>query len=247
MKRVITFLTSITMVLLIIIMVTARTAFAQTTPSFNILQVIKDKSVTIKTSDFPANDTFTVTMGAFGTLGMDGELVGTTQSGNGGSFQETYTIPSSLAGSERIAIRLQSPTSGFFAYNWFWNNTATVTPPATSTPAPTPTPRPTTIPSTYTGFPTFFIVAVVQNQTVTIKGVNFPPNDTFDVLIGAFGTEATNGINVSSTNSGVGGSLTAMYKIPASLADSTRLAIRLQSPTSGYFAFNWFWNNTTTP
>jgi hypothetical protein len=60
-------------------------------------------------------------MGAYGTLGVNGTVVGTTDSGNG-SFTATYTIPAVLRGSSRIAIRLQS-TSGHFSYNWFWNNT----------------------------------------------------------------------------------------------------------------------------
>jgi hypothetical protein len=63
--------------------------------------------------------------------------------------------------------------------------------------------------------------------------------------MGNYGTKGVNGINVGSTNTAGGGALSATYNIPASLAGSTRIAIRLQSPTSGYFAYNWFWNNTT--
>jgi len=51
-------------------------------------------------------------MGAYGTKAIDGEVVGTTNSGSGGSFDATYTIPDSLKGSARIAIRMDSP-SGF--------------------------------------------------------------------------------------------------------------------------------------
>jgi hypothetical protein len=209
-------------------------------PTFSITSVIQDQSVTILTNNLPANDTFTVTMGKFGTLGVGGIDEGTTSSGNGGALNETYQIPADLKGLDQIAIRLESPTSGYYAYNWFWNTTAT----ATATPSPAPSPTPT--PSGYTGFPTFSIVTVVQDKTISIQGVNFPANDTFDVLMGAYGTQGIDGINVGSTNTGSGGALSATYNIPSSLIGATQIAIRLQSPTSGYFAYNWFWNTTAT-
>jgi hypothetical protein len=34
-----------------------------------------------------------------------------------------FHIPKSLQGSYRIAIRLQSPSTGHYSYNWFYNNT----------------------------------------------------------------------------------------------------------------------------
>jgi hypothetical protein len=207
-------------------------------PTFSIKSVVMNQSVTILTSNFPPNDTFTVTMGKYGTLGIGGVVVDNTNSGDGGSFEVTYTIPSEFMDLNQIAIRLQSPTTGFFAYNWFFNNTATTTP----TPQPTPTATPT--PSGYSGFPTFSISAVVKDQTVTISGKNFPANDTYSVLMEKYGGRGINGINVGTTTTGTGGSISATYTIPASLVGETRIAIRLQSPTSGYFAYNWFWNNT---
>lgn len=93
-------------------------------PTFVITAVVKDDSVTISGSNFPANDKFTVTMGAYGTKGIGGIVVETTNSGSGGALSKTYKIPSALKGSYRIAIRLQSPTSGYYAYNWFYNNNA---------------------------------------------------------------------------------------------------------------------------
>jgi hypothetical protein len=208
-------------------------------PTFSIKSVIENQSVTILTSNFPPNDTFTVTMGKYGALGIGGVVVDNTKSGEGGAFEVTYTIPSGLTDLSQIAIRLQSPTTGYFAYNWFYNTTVTPTP----TPQPTPTATPT--PPGYSGFPTFSISAVVKDQTVSISGKNFPSNDTFTVLMGKYGSLGIGGINVGSTTTGNGGSLSATFNIPASLSGETKIAIRLQSPTSGYFAYNWFWNNTT--
>jgi hypothetical protein len=207
-------------------------------PTFSIESVVVDQSVTIKTNNLPPNDTFTVTMGKYGTKGVGGVVVASTNSGSGGTQTITYDIPDSLVGLSQIAIRMESPTTGYFAYNWFYNNTASATstqPPATTTPAP----------PGYGGYPTFSISAVVKDQTVTISGQNFPPNDTFTVLMGPYGSKGIGGTNVGSTSTGSGGALSATYSIPASLAGSSKIAIRLQSPTSGYFAYNWFYNNST--
>ncbi len=206
-------------------------------PTFTIKSVVMNQSVTILTSNLPPNDTFTVTMGENGTKGVGGIVVTNTSSGSGGSLELTYSIPAALYNFNPIAIRMQSPTTGYFAYNWFFNTSSNT--------SPTPTPPPSTPPpSGYSGFPTFTITAVVKGSTVTISGVNFPPNDTFTVLMGPFGTKGVGGTNVGSTSTGSGGSLSATYNIPGSLAESTKIAIRLQSPTSGYFAYNWFWNST---
>lgn len=198
-------------------------------PTFTIVSVITDQKVTIQTSNFPANVDFAVLMGAYGTNGVGGINVTTTGSGTGGSFQVTYTIPDTLKGSQRIAIRLQSTTDGFFAYNWFWNNTT-----ETST---TPT---------YSGFPTFSISSVVVDTSVTIAMTNLPPSYTFNVLMGAYGTLGIGGTQVASFDSGSGGNLTATYNIPAALKGAQRIAIRIESTTGGFFAYNWFWNNTAT-
>jgi hypothetical protein len=202
------------------------------TPTFSIVSVDKDKSVTIKTNNFPANESFDVLMGAFGTRGIGGKKVETISSGKGGSFTANFKIPASLRGSRQIAIRLRSNSgSGYFAYNWFSNNTSG------SGSGDTP--------SGYKGFPTFSIVSVVKDQAVTIRTNNLVPDDKFDVTMGAMGTRGINGTKVDTTSSGKGGTQTFTYTIPASLKGSRQIAIRMQSPNSGYFAYNWFYNSTT--
>ena len=91
-------------------------------PTFIIRQVVRDQSVTIQTANFPAGKKFDVLIGAYGTAGVGGAYVTTTDSGGGGSFSATYTIPAALRGARRLAIRLQSASS-YFSYNWFWNST----------------------------------------------------------------------------------------------------------------------------
>ncbi len=204
-------------------------------PYFFITSVNKDDTVTIKAHNFPANDTFTVSMGAYGSYGVGGLVAGSSNTGTGGSFVATYDIPDALKGSYQIAIRLQSPTSGYFAYNWFYNNT-------TAAPVTPPSPGPGT---GYSGNPYFFISAVDRNNSVTINAFNFPTNDTFTVTMGPYGTYGVDGTVVGSTNTGNNGAFSATYAIPAGLAGSYQIAVRLQSPSTGYFAYNWFYNNST--
>jgi hypothetical protein len=217
-------------------------------PTFSIVSVDPDVSVTIKTADFPANDNFDVLMNVMGTRGVGGHLVTTVNSGSGGALTMSFNIPSQLKGEQQIAIRLQSPSSGFFSYNWFWNVPGGI-PPTGSTPVPTATPpagTPTPVPTLAPGtIPTFSIQSVVTDSSVTIKTANFPTNDNFDVLMNVIGTRGVGGTKVDTINSGAGGTLTMTFNIPAGLAGEQRIAIRLESPTSGFFAYNWFWNNTT--
>ena len=93
-------------------------------PTFSIKAVVKNTTVTIVTSNLPSNDTFDVLMNYMGTRGEHGYKVATLNSGSGGTQTLTYNIPGELAGQRKIAIRLQSSSgSGFYAYNWFYNNT----------------------------------------------------------------------------------------------------------------------------
>jgi hypothetical protein len=214
--------------------ISARPASASgSTPSFSIVSVQKDKSVTIKTYNFPPYDDFKVLMGPYGTKGVNGTNVGHYSSGNGQSKTVTYTIPANLKGSYRIAIRLQSTTgSGYFAYNWFYNNTAGG---GTGSGGVQPG---------YSGYPYFFIQSVVRDSTVKIVGYNYPPNTKFNVYMGPIGTKGAGGYFVTSFNSGAGGTITKSFPIPPELYGRAKIAIRTQGNV--YYAYNWFWNNTAT-
>jgi hypothetical protein len=212
---------------------TPGTVFTGVVPTFSISDVDRDNKVTIKAFNFPPSQSFTVRMGPFGTAAIGGTVVATTDSGAGGSFEATYTIPDWLKGSTRIAIRMDSPTGFYFAYNWFWNNTV-----ANSNPGGT-------INTGFTGIPTFSIQSVTQDGKVTIVTSPFPANQTFTVRMGMFGTAAVGGTVVGTLDSGNGNSQTASFVIPDWLKGSSQIAIRMDNASGFYFAYNWFWNNTT--
>jgi hypothetical protein len=209
-------------------------------PTFDISAVSSGSSVTVLTHNMPAGQAFTVRMGAYGTLGIGGTVVGTT-SDSGGSYSTTFAIPAGLASNSKIAIRMDGPT-GLYAFNWFYNNTtssaATPVPYATALPGPTPVPG-------YYGYPSFYINSVVKDSKVTISAYNFPPGQTFNVRMGAYGTLGIGGTLVTSVDTGSGGNFSATYDIPAALAGSSKIAIRLETGNGYYYAFNWFYNNST--
>jgi hypothetical protein len=200
-------------------------------PTFEITAVSAGSSVTILTHNVPAGQSFTVRMGEYGSYAMSGTVVGTTTD-SGGSFSATYAIPAALADRGKIAIRMDGPT-GLYAYNWFYNNSA---PAATAMPGPGPVPG-------YSGYPYLYINSVVRDSKVTIYAYNFPAGQTFTVRMGAYGTYAIGGTEVATVDTGSGGNFIATYDIPAALAGSDVIAIRLEN--GYYFAYNWFYNNTT--
>lgn len=103
---------------------TPRPTLSIAIPTFRIVSVVRDQSVTIEARDFPAGLKFDVRMGAMGTRGVGGTLVTTQDSGKGGTFTATYTLPAALKGTGQVAIRLENTSTGYFAFNWFYNNNA---------------------------------------------------------------------------------------------------------------------------
>jgi LysM repeat protein len=206
-----------------------------TFPTFSIVKVVKNEDVTIQVINLPRNDTYKVTMGEMGTRGVGGYNAGSFNSGNGGTKKYTFDIPSQLRGERQIAIRIQSSKTGFFAYNWFYNNTSS---------GGGGTGGGTTPTTGYKGIPTFRITAVVRNEDVSIHTNNFPKNVRFDVYMNYMGTQGIGGWYVETINSGDGGAFNDTYDIPSQLRGESRIAIRLVARSGGYFAYNWFWNNT---
>ncbi len=105
--------------------VVAPTAVPVLVPVFSIKSVTRDTNVAIAGQNFPASATWTVRMGAYGTLGVNGAEAGTVKSNADGTLSGTFNIPAGLKGASLIAIRLEGP-GGYYSYNWFWNFTATV-------------------------------------------------------------------------------------------------------------------------
>jgi hypothetical protein len=206
---------------------------AATYPTFAITAVDRNSYVEIQTDNLPAGENFTVTMGYMGTKGVGGIVVATTYSGAGGKITAQYNIPGTLYNQYQISIRMVGQSSGYYAYNWFYNNDANVSGSSSTPPS-----------SGYSGYPTFSISAVQKDTNVTISPSNFPPNNTFQVRMNWMGTRGVAGSIVETVYTDASGNLDdTTYAVPNFLQGSYQIAIRLESTTSGYYAYNWFYNN----
>jgi len=201
-------------------------------PTISIVKVVPDNSITVRARNFPVYQNFDILMAPMGYHGANGIFVKTIYTGYSRGFTLTLTIPPALYGQYQIALRFQksiNPTD--YIYNWFYNNYM-----------PTPSGTP---PDQYIKLiPTFAIINVNPDVSVSIQTANFPPGKIFDVYMGHMGTRGIGGVPTAAVASGPGGVLVYAFNIPPSLAGVPQIAIRMQSQdNSGYFAYNWFNNN----
>jgi hypothetical protein len=119
MKKKFSLLIALSMLLLVAIPV-------QAAPSMDtsVFSVEENEYVTMVLEKFPANETYYVFMGEYGTYGMGGELVSKLTTNNGGTFLATFPIPDELYNEDRIAIRFQSASGKSVWWNWFFNDTS---------------------------------------------------------------------------------------------------------------------------
>ncbi len=90
--------------------------------TFGVLSVVGDSTVTIMTSEFPANSQYTIYMGPSGSHCQGGTLLGTFSTDGGGQKTLVFNIPSTLRGYSPIDISIEF--QGWCAYNFFYNITA---------------------------------------------------------------------------------------------------------------------------
>ena len=94
--------------------------------------------------------------------------------------------------------------------------------------------------------PEIHIIAVEKNVSVTFETENFPEDEDFTVTMGYMYTRGKDGYVVRTFNSGDGESQELTFDVPPELLDEYRIAIRAQTDhTFPYYAFNWFYNNST--
>jgi hypothetical protein len=194
--------------------------------------------VTIRTHNLPSNVLFQARIGHYRNGAYNWVNLPDIDTENGGALTFTFDIPDEFADANQLVLRLtQVKKNGrsFTQDQAFINRAGGGT---GGYPGPIYNP-----PYYYYGIPTIWIVSVRRNESVTIRTHNFPPGVTFDVLMGWMGTRGVRGIKVGELNSGDGGTLVATFSIPAELYGARQISIRTQNRPTGYFSYNWFWNN----
>lgn len=203
---------------------------AKASKSFAVIGVAEDTSVTIQTASFPDNMLYKVEIGC-SSCGTAAVQVADLDSDAGGKFKKVFDIPAAFSGVTNLWIRLTQVNNGDTLTQYFTNATAY-------------SKTGKYYPCYYCGYPTIHIDSVVRNSTVTFHTNNLPSGLTFEVLMGPMGTRGVDGYSAGSFSSGSGGTLTLTYTIPAEMHGASRIAIRIQNKSSGYYAYNWFFNNT---
>jgi LysM repeat protein len=196
--------------------------------SYKVVKVEQDVSVSIRTSNFPDNVLYAVYIGRKESGAMNWVKVADLDSDRGGTFNASFNIPVQFVGASQLAIRLTQAKKNLSKDQWFTNSNSG-----------------SGGQTGYTGIPTIWIVSVVRDNQVEIQTHNFPPGLVFDVLMGPMGTRGVNGYKVGTLNSGAGGTMTAIFNIPPQLYGHSQISIRTQNAATGYFSYNWFYNNTT--
>jgi LysM repeat protein len=203
------------------------------TSGLAVTSVVEDKSVSFKAGNLQPNKTYSVYLDRKNSNDkVTGQWIAYVTTDANGFVSTTVQIPDSYKDRRELSLRLvSSDGKTFVATSWFLN--------ATSTGG--------TGSGTVAGaIPTFSILAVVRDDSVTIQTYNFPANKQFSVLMGKMGTQGINGIQVDKIKSDKDGSFKATFSIPEKLQGRSQIALRLEATDgSGYYAYNWFYNSTT--
>jgi hypothetical protein len=146
--------------------------------------------------------------------------VGTINTGSGGNLTKTYLIPSALRGESQIAVRIQSSKSGYFYYNWFYNQNNWSSGSGSSS-------------SNSSVIPTIKVTSVVKDQTIGILIGGIPKSDHFAVLMAAPGTAAQDATTVFKAENRSASLMRVAVPIPPSLRGLEKIVLRVQNVDSG--------------
>jgi hypothetical protein len=207
-----------------------RTVQASSPLNIIVQSVVSDALVHVETVNFPANETYTVRMGAAGTQGIGGSVVANFDTNDQpASGFHIFEIPTNLKGITSIDLRIDT-ADGLVGVATFTNHSSEMASVAG-----------------VGGIPTINVTSVVMNSMVTVAMNNLPASTTFDVRMGAAGTQGIAGNSTAKFDSGDGGSAIHTFDIPVSLIGSDQIDIRIEAP-GGFFAYTTFTNqNTVNP
>ena len=215
-------------------------------PSLEVIHVQAGVLVTVRAHDMPGGKLFTVRMGTdqSGQQGADGAIITVTNSGGGGTFDESYPIPAALQTEPKITLRFES--AGLSYSTSFTNQPGpTSTPVSTLAPAQAgSTPAAQIIPlSGQTGGRSrISVIAVEKDKAITVRATNLPGGIEFVVRVGPYETFFNDYAITGRIPSGAGGSFDFVVVLPEALKKSDLMTVRLDG--GGLALFNAFKNAT---
>lgn len=196
----------------------------------SVFAVEENEYVTMVLEKFPANETYYVFMGEYGTYGMGGTLVSKLTTNDGGTFLATFPIPDDLYNEDRIAIRFQSDSGKSVWWNWFINDTSKGSyyyggkfPYGPSEDENDD--YDVDYNQLQNGFPTFTVLKVVKGSSIQVQTVNFPSNARWAVYMKDGAMDDTNWYEVTGFNSD-GSVQTMNLSIPGDLQFKDKIAVK---------------------
>jgi hypothetical protein len=102
--------------------VTATPAYAGF-PTLEITAVEMGKKVTLAAANLPAGKTFEVYLGTLNQMTGGGMKVATMAASSDGTATLTVEIPPEFSSLWKISVRIIDNETGYYAYNWFYNQT----------------------------------------------------------------------------------------------------------------------------
>jgi hypothetical protein len=185
-------------------------------------------------------------------MGIGGEKVTVQKTGAKGEFKATYQIPEALKGAYMVAVRMESVKSEYYAFNYFFNATYIPTEEAaveseaetavTEAVAATETIETTVEEPTYQGYPSFAVTTVKKDTSVVIEATNLPQDEVFDVVLTDFVNASEETMTVGTLTADKDGKASGTFTMPAELKGVAQISIRLSGQKTGYFAYNYFFN-----
>jgi hypothetical protein len=209
------------------------------TLSLTIASVEKGKSVTIRVVNMPAYKEFRVRMNQIGTKGVGGTIAGTVKTGKDGSVTAKLPIPAQYKDLSLIAIRIEATDStGYYAYNWFTNNTSGGSTSTNTGGSSSPS-------TTVTGSGKISIESVEEDVDVTITARYLPANRLLSVWFDWRNQKGViNSLRAGTVKSDSSGTLKATIKMSVGIHDRREVGIRLVDGSSTSAAL-WFLNVTS--
>ncbi len=188
----------------------------------SVFAVEENEYVTMVMEKFPANATYYVFMGEYGSYGYGGTLVSKLTTNDGGTFLATFPIPEDLYDEDRIAIRFQSESGKSVWWNWFFNDTSSYD---GRYPFGPNNDYDVDYNQLGNGFPTFTVLKVVKGSSIKVQTVNFPSDVRWAVYMKDGAMDDTNWYEVTGFNSD-GSVQTLTLSIPADLQFKDKIAVK---------------------
>lgn len=191
------------------------------TVHFDVIEVKRNTSVTIRTKDFPLRTKFVAKIGQAGKKVFTGEVVGEFNSDKGGVLEQTFPIPEALKDVIILGLRIES-ADGYEAYNWFFNQNAA---------------RVTSDPNAK---PLVDFTDAKKNTSVTVQAKNLPPNTPFWVRVGPYEGFYSKYAFRDLVTTGADGSVSFPLELPPSAKDAEHIMVRMDG--GGMYVYNIYKN-----